>query len=197
MVVLDVGGDDDSPTGIRKEEGAFLKAGVFEEILIGGAGRVERADGDGVDERAASGVFVEAGVVDDEVGGGLFGEEGPGVGVPAVAAVCGLDGENAAVRGDGDVEAFGLSAGASGGKGDGVAEAGRQAERLADEGFVAEADGVGAFGDDEEHVALFVAGGDVFHEAGDLPFRYGAAAADYCAVEVGGVGAELEVAVWK
>ena len=68
---------------------------------------------------------------------------------------------------------------------------------MADESFVAEADGVRAFGDDEEHVALFAAGGDVFDEAGDFPFGYGAAAADYCAVQVGGVGAEFEVAVWK
>ena len=66
--------------------------------------------------------------MDDEVDGGLFGEEGPRVGVPPVAAVGGLDGENSAVRSDGDVEAFGLSASASGGEGDGVAEAGAQEE---------------------------------------------------------------------
>lgn len=134
-------------------------------------GRVELANGDGVDEGAAGWVLGDAGIVDDEVDGGGLGQEGPGVGVPAVAAVHGLHGEYAELGGGRDVEALLLGAGAGGAEGEGVADALGEADLLLDGGVVAEADGEGTLRHHQQHVPLLLPPLDVLHEARRLPLR--------------------------
>lgn len=107
---------------------------------------------------------------------GEQGLEGPGVAVPATAAVHGLHGENAGVRGDRHVEPFLLGTGAGGAEGDGVVHAFRYLELLFYRSLVAQANRVDSLGDRQQHVTLLVPRLDVLHEAGDLPLRNGIAA---------------------
>ena len=132
---------------------------------------VEGLDGEGVDERAARRVLVDAGVVDGEPRGGVPGPEGVGVGVPAAAGVHGLDGEDAELRAGRHVELLGLGAGARRAEGDGVEGAlGQARQQLPDRRVVAQAHGVRALRHRQDHAVLLVLPElDVLHESGDLP----------------------------
>jgi hypothetical protein len=196
VVVLDVGRHEHAPGRVGQEVGPLLEAAVLEHVPAGEPGRVERPDGDAVDERAAGGVLLDAGVVDDERDDVELGLEGPGVRVPAVAAVDGLHREHAPLGAHRDVEALRLRAGARRAEGDGVVGAAGHGEALADGGLVAQAHGVGALRDDQEHVALLVPRLDVLDEARGLPARDGVGALHHRAVHQRRPGrALLEVAV--
>ena len=94
-------------------------------------------NGDGVDERAAGGIFFLPGVVDNELDLGRWGFKSPRVRVPAITTVKSLYREKTRVWGNSEIHFLVLSASPSGAEGDRIVFPRGERDALLDEGFVA------------------------------------------------------------
>ena len=158
----------------------------------------ELLDGHSIQKRAARWILVNPSVVKHNPHRRIRSPESPGIRIRSVTTVYGLHGDVAGERRHRHPQHLVLRASPGGTEREGVESAGLEiCDPLRDCRLVAQPKGVLAVGDDDEHSAGQRPAGYVLHEALDRPVREGVPAGDDCVLELGRVGADLKVAIWK